>query len=240
MLAEHIKRIWTYLRANGARIGVEGAVNFVGPYLIYTLAKPHWGDVKALLASSIPPIVWTLIEFARKRRLDALSVLVLAGIGLSLLAFLGGGGARWLQLRERMVTIVIGLVFLGSAAIGKPLIYQLARASSMRGGDAAQASELEALKDNVYFRRTMTVMTVVWGVGLLVEAAINIVLVFTLSIGQYLLIHPIVGYVATGVLALWSLLYVRRARRLGAARRAAAAAAEVAAIAAGGAASEAT
>ena len=54
--------------------------------------------------------------------MDALSVLVLAGIALSLLAAIGGGDARWLQLRENLASAMIGLAFLGSAAIGRPLM----------------------------------------------------------------------------------------------------------------------
>ena len=103
-------------------------VNLALPYLIYTLAQPRSGDVSALMASSGPPMLWSVVEFARNRRIDALSMVVLLGMGLSLLAFLGGGSVRFLQLREKLVTAFIGVVFLGSAAIGRPLMYELVRA----------------------------------------------------------------------------------------------------------------
>lgn len=220
-----ISTAWAYVRANGAGIGVEALVNFIGPFVIYSLAKPHLGDANALLASSGPPIAWSIIEFARKRRVDALSMLVLAGIALSLLAFIGGGGVRF---REKLVTGLIGLIFLGSAAIGRPLIYQLARATSMRRS-ASEAQELEAMRDNVHFRRTMTIMTLVWGSGLVAEAAVACTLIFALSIPQFLVVGPLIGYGTMGLLALWTLWFARRQRRLGAARRAAAAEAEAAA-----------
>ena len=89
------------------------------PFAIFAMAEKPLGDVKALVASSAPPILWSIVEFARHRRVDALSLLVLVGIGLSLLAFIGGGGARFLQLREKLVTVIIAFVFLGSAAIGR-------------------------------------------------------------------------------------------------------------------------
>ncbi|HEX3985678.1 MAG TPA: hypothetical protein VHX13_03625 [Acidobacteriaceae bacterium] len=60
------------------------------------------------------------MEFVRRRRLDAMSLRVITGIALSLLAFLGGGSVPFLQLRENIVTCLIGLVFLGSAAIIRP------------------------------------------------------------------------------------------------------------------------
>jgi hypothetical protein len=173
-----------------------------------------------LLASSAPPILWSLVEFARHRRLDALSVLVVSGIALSLLAMLGGGGARFLQLREKLVTGVIGLVFVGSALIGKPLIYELAHATMRRKSDG-EAQQFAALQVHAGFRRTMTVMTLVWGFGLLADVAVAVVLVFVLSIREYLIVNPILGYGTMGALSLWSFLYGRRAKRRGEARRAA-------------------
>ena len=219
-----IARITTTVRKNGAHILMEALVNFILPFVIYSYAETPLGEVRALLVSSAPPILWSLVEFARHRRVDALSVLVVSGIALSLLAMLGGGGAQFLQLREKLVTGVIGLAFLGSVLIGKPLTYELARAS-MRRKSESQAQQFEMLQVNAGFRRTMTIMTVVWGVGLLADVAISVVLVFTLSIREYLIVNPILGYGTMGGLSLRTFLYGQRARRRGEARRAAAAAA---------------
>jgi len=213
-----------YGRANGVRIALELLVNFIGPFVIYSLLDPKIGDVKALMASSAPPIAWSIVEFIRRRRVDALSILVLAGIALSLLAFLGGGGVKFLQLREKLVTAAIGLVFIGSAAIGRPLIYVLARATMLRRS-AEAARELEALKDNIYFRRTMTLLTLVWGFGLVAEACVAGALVFALSVREFMVVSPIIGYSTVGALSAWTFWYSQRQRRKGAERRAAAEAA---------------
>ena len=221
--ADNLARARAWLGEHGAGAAVEILVNFVLPFLIYDLSKQALGDAHALLASSAPPLAWTIVEFARKRRVDALSMLVLAGIALSLLAFVGGGGVRFLQLREKLVTALIGLIFLGSAAIGRPLIYQLARATIMRRSPS-EIESFEAMRDNAFFRRTMMVMTLVWGAGLVAEAVVASVLVFVLSIQEFLLIGPLIGYGAAGALMLWTVWYRARQMRLGAARRAAAAA----------------
>lgn len=223
-MRERLAKVFAYLRTNWVSIATEVAVNFLGPFLIYSLTQKRLGDVDALIASSAPPILWSLAEFARHRRVDAVSILVLTGIALSLVAFIGGGGPKFLQLREKLVTALIGLVFLGSAAIGRPLIYQLARAGMVRR-QSADLAEFEALRDNVYFRRTMTIMTLVWGFGLVAEAGAAVALVFTLSIKTYLLVSPIVGYSTIGLLSLWTYWYANRQRRKGAERRAAEAAA---------------
>ena len=215
-----IARVTMSVRTNGGHALVEVLVNLALPFVIYNYAEAPLGDVRALLASSVPPILWSMVEFARHRRLDALSVLVVSGIALSLLAMLGGGGARFLQLREKLVSAVIGLVFVGSALIGKPLIYELARAS-MRRKSEDEAQQFEALQVHAGFRRTMMVMTLVWGFGLLADVVVSVVLVFVLSIREYLIVNPILGYGTMGALSLWSFVYGQRAKRRGEARRAA-------------------
>lgn len=220
-------RVIAYVRENGGHIASEALVNFILPFAIYNYAEGPLGDVRALLVSSAPPILWSLVEFARHRRLDALSLLVVSGIVLSVLAMLGGGGVRFLQLREKLVTGVIGLAFLGSAVIGKPLIYELARATRRRKSEQ-EARQFEALQVHSGFRRTMTIMTLVWGLGLLIDVAVSVMLVFMLSIREYLLINPILGYGTMGALSLWTFVYAQRARRRGEAARATAAAGPIA------------
>lgn len=225
--AENLSKARAFIRERGAAVGLEILINFVLPYLIFDFGKPRLGDVHALMLSSAPPIAWSIIEFVRRRRVDALSILVLTGIALSLLIYLGGGSVKFLQLRERLVTAGIGLVFLGSAAIGRPLIYQLARATIQRRSPS-ELESFEALRDNVFFRRVMVVMTLVWGFGLVSEAAVSASLVMLLSIKQYLIVGPVVGYSTMGSLSFWTYWYSNRKRREGEVRRAAAAAQAVA------------
>jgi hypothetical protein len=199
-----------WIRANGARAAAEIGANFVLPLLVYSLAKGRLGDAGALMASSAPPLVWTAVEFARRRRIDALSLLVLTGIALSLLAFL--------ELREQLVTALVGLIFLGSATIRRPLIYHLARARIGRAS-ASELEAFEAIQGSDIFRRTMTLATLVWGFGLVAEAALACALVFALSIPRFLIVSPILGTGATVVLTAWTFWYARRT--LGPLRRAA-------------------
>lgn len=209
--ATSLARTATWLRTHAGGAAAELVVNVALPWLLYDQLAPAFGDVIALLASSAPPLLWALVEFGRRRKVDALSVLVMAGIVLSLLAVAGGGSAKFLQLRENLVTALIGLAFLASTALRRPLIYQLARAQLMRRS-AQDATEFEANRDAPAFRRTMTVLTLVWGFGLVASAALACVLVFTLTISDYLLVSPFVGYGIMGALALWSAWYARRAR----------------------------
>jgi hypothetical protein len=214
-----------YARAHGARKSLELAVNFVLPFLIFNSISRSLGAAPALMAASTPPILWSIAAFIRERKVDAISILVLSGIALSLLAFAGGGDVKFLQLRENLVTGLVGMIFLGSAAVRRPLIYQLSR-SGVRRRAADKVQAFEALRDDTQFRRSMLVATVVWGFGLLAACALNCALVFMLTIKHYLLIGGPLNYAIIGILTAWTFWYVPRAARLAAGRRTAAERAE--------------
>jgi hypothetical protein len=65
------------------------------------------------------------------------------------------------------------------------------------------------------FRHTMRVITVVWGIGLLVEAVVRTFLVIVLSTGLFLIVSPFVLYGIIGVLVIWMFLYSRQGCKKG-------------------------
>jgi hypothetical protein len=201
------------------RFAREVLVNIAMPFVIFSFAQPRWGDVGALLGASAPPVVWSIVEFVRARKIDALSLVVLTGIGLSIAVYLGGGSVRFIQLREKLVTIFIGFIFLGSAAIGKPLMYELIRAFMRRNGDS-ELQDLEARRNERGVKQAMTLMTLVWGFGLLADGTASAALVYVLPIPVYLVVNPILGYATIGTLTLWTVFYGRRRRRLRLAQKA--------------------
>ncbi|NPT59531.1 VC0807 family protein [Paraburkholderia elongata] len=191
---------------------LELAVNFLLPWLAYRLALPHLGETGALIASAVPPIVWSLIELVRFRRVDALSVMVVAGIVLSVAAMALGGSPRMLLLRESLVSGAVGVVFLLSLPMRRPLIFYLARATvarEMEGG----AARFEALwRERAALVSAMRFMTLVWGVGLTGETALRAWMALTWPIERFLVVSPFIGYGIYGALALWTLWY-RKAMR---------------------------
>ena len=190
---------------------VEILVNFVLPYFIYVKTALIIGQVHALIASSLPPILWTVARSVYSRKTDAVSLLVIFGIVLSLVAFIGGGSVRLVQLRQNLVIGLIGLIFLSSIAFGRPLIWPLARATILRG-DLRHIPALDVLQARQEFQRDMTMLTAVWGIGLLAETAAACVLLYCMPIQEFLIVNPVVAYSAMGGLVLWSLWSAKRWR----------------------------
>ena len=188
--------------------GLQLLVNIALPWCIYWLTKPRIGEVHAIIAAAVPPMAWSVAEFVRRRTLDAMSLLVLGGIGLSLAGFALGGSPRLLLMRESLITGLIGLAFLASVLIGRPLVEVLARAALAR--QAAIQGTTEEWEETPAMRRAMKVMTAVWGCGFVAETCLRVGLVFSLPVGSALVAGPVVGYTAIGLLVGWTWLYGKR------------------------------
>ncbi|WP_277182275.1 VC0807 family protein [Caballeronia sp. BR00000012568055] len=183
---------------------LELVANLLLPWLAYRLALPHWGEVGALYASAAPPLVWSVVEFLRSRRVDALSALVIFGIALSIITFALGGSARILLVRESLAAGATGIVFLGSLVFEKPLIFYLARATVAREHeDGAQRFET-FWRDNASLRASLRLMTLVWGIGLTLETTLRFYFAWTWPIERYLVVSPIIGYTIYGGLLAWT------------------------------------
>ncbi|MFZ0502837.1 MAG: VC0807 family protein [Chthoniobacterales bacterium] len=194
-------------------VALDFLVNLGGPFLVYQLATGHMSETAALIVSAAPPILWSIGQIIWSRKLDALSLLVISGIALTLVATLLGGRPRLLLIRESFITGIFGLVFLGSLLSPRPLLFYLAKTTVTRQGTNG---EVFASRWSIPgFRFTFYLMTVVWGVGLLVEATLKIILAFTIPTGLFLVISPIISYSIYFGLLGWSLWYGNQRRKLG-------------------------
>lgn len=190
----------------------ELAFNFALPWLAYRLALPHWGQLGALYASAAPPILWSVIEFLQHRRIDALSALVLLGIALSCGATALGGSPRLLLMRESMVSGSIGVAFLLSLLLARPLTFYLARATVARQRDGGADSIERLWRDSAPFRRVIRLVTLIWGAGLTGENLLRAWLAWHWPVERYLVVAPLIGYGIYGALLLWTFWFRTRMR----------------------------
>lgn len=187
------------------------AVNFLMPWLFYRASRPHVDETHAIMISASAPMIWGLVQFARSRKVDTFSVLSLGGIAVSFAIFALGGSPKVLLVRESLVTGAVGLLFLASALIRRPLMFELFRgiAGSMPGEKLARARELlESNAGAPWFRRLMTSMTLVFGIFGIVEMAARIALALALPTERFLLIAPVARYAIAGVAMAWIFFFV--------------------------------
>ncbi|MBY4867772.1 hypothetical protein DIE14_00630 [Burkholderia sp. Bp9017] len=191
---------------------LELVVNLLLPWVAYRVAHPYVGETGALYASAVPPIVWSIVEFIRSRRIDAVAAVVLLGIALSIAGMALGGSARTLLMRESLASGSIGVAFLLSLFRDRPLIFYLARATVARemAGGAARFETVWA--EQPQLRRMLRLMTFVWGGCMTLEMLLRLWMVITWPVERVLVVSPIIGYTVFGALLLWTFWYRRRVR----------------------------
>ena len=186
------------------------AINAVAPYIVYTACKPHLGGFVALALSAVPPTLEAIWSVIRQRRIDVIAALVLGGIAASLVLIALGGSERLLLLRESLITSLVGVALAASVLWSRPLLYLLARQMTAGRDPGELARWDQRWADDAAFRRSMRVMSLVWGFGLLGEMAVRTAMVYEMEIGNFLLISPFVQYGLTGLLVLWTVFYMKR------------------------------
>lgn len=191
-------------------IALSILINGIVPVLVYNWLLGYFSSFISLLIATCIPLAENLYQILKYRKADAFGMLMLTGFILSLLAFLLGGKEQMILLRESVVTGIIGLIFIGSLFVSRPLIYHLAiRFSS--NGEVEQKTKYEKNWENPYFRYAIRLMTAVWGIALLGDAIIRVFLVFELSISAFLAVSQILFYTIIGGTILWTVLYRRYA-----------------------------
>jgi hypothetical protein len=187
-------------------------INGVLPFIIYRFSVGQLGEWWALILASVPPLLNSAREFVLRHRVDTIGALALAGILFSLINLSLGGYARLLLLRSAVIPGLFGVLYLVSLLFARPLFFYIARFFET-GDDPARLAEWNELWTFTSFRYGMRLLSIGWGIGLLAEAVLRLVLVQVLTVEQYLLISPLLGYGFFFSLLFWSIWYGNRMKR---------------------------
>jgi hypothetical protein len=167
-------------------------------------------NLVALVAGTVLSGVVLLAEIARTRKMDLFAALVLAGFAVGLALTFLSGDVRFMIAKDSLTTALIGGAFLVSSMIGTPLTYLVAKRGM--AGDPERAAAFEQKYRTVpLVRRTLLLLTVVWGVGLLGESALRVLLVYRLSIPTMMWLSPVMMVITFGALIGITVLVIRRA-----------------------------
>ena len=201
---------------------LEMAVDAGIPFGCYWLSLHYLSrsGIVALLVASIFPTLKSLYGVLRRRELDPISVLILAGLLFGLAALLVGGGAKLLLVRESLFSGAFGLACLVSLLFRsrRPVMFYFGRFFAA-GSDPVRRTRFDQLWQYPSFRRVQRIMTLVWGLVFVGEFTVRVVLIYTLSPATVLAVSPIVLGSASLLTVLWTINYAARARKAGAAAR---------------------
>ena len=184
------------------------------PLAAYSLLRSAGlSTVTALLLSGVFPALGVAITAIRSRRLDAVGALVLAGIVVGTILGLAFHSARLLLVEGSVPTAIFGVACLGSLWARRPLMFSFAL--ELTGPDTKKGREMTEFWKFEEFRHIFRIITAVWGVGFLIEAALRVVIVYNTSTGTALAISKVSPYVTGAILSGWTIAYSAHLKRKG-------------------------
>jgi hypothetical protein len=181
------------------------AVNGLVPLVLYTLLRRLFpDDAPALAIAGSVPAVRTMSLWAWRRRVDWIGVLAVLGFVVALaISALSTGSDLLLKVHGSLWTGAIGLVFLISVVIGKPLLLPLLQVF-MRN-DPELSSALEKRASNPASQKRLTIITAVIGFVLIGDAVTHVILALTLPTEKFLITSRLVSWaiLGTGAAFIW-------------------------------------
>ena len=181
------------------QVGPRFTRDAFGPALAFYVGWQLGGLVEGVAAATALAIgLWWLER--RNGHVGVLPRLTLAVILLQAVTGLVTGSARVYLAQPAIVGAIVGLAFLASAVIGRPLAAAVA-------GDLLELPESVRTTDG--FVRTFRIVTVVWAVYFLARAALRLVVIVVGSIEGFLVVTAISGAPVMAALGAWSLWYTR-------------------------------
>ncbi len=178
------------------------------PGLIYFVVSHHTSVIVALAVASSVPLLDALVRLASGRAPNAMSALFLAGAVLSIALALWSGSSMFILAKGAVLSGALGIVFALSAALKRPLTRYLAiRLSSQHAeGRRRLAERWRQPRALAVFR----VLSLGWGLLLLVQGGQQAALALTVSPGTMMALEPPVQLVVTVLGIVASITYVRR------------------------------
>jgi hypothetical protein len=183
-------------------------VNAVLPYAAY-LGLTAWGadTVWALVAGAVFPTASILFGAVRQRRVQAIGIIVLVATAASVASALWFTSPFLALARGALMTTLMAAVLLGTLLARRPLLFHLAKA----GQDAVGRREAEAeWQADPAFRRMMRLLTAFWGLGLLVEAGLSLLVIASLPVSAVIPVNEVLFWAFFGALGYGSYRYSQR------------------------------
>jgi intracellular septation protein A len=150
--------------------------------LYYILRGAGASTLAALSISAVLPALAAIYKLAVKRRIDAVALVVLATIVVSIALSLIAHNARFLLARDGFITALWGLWFLATLHARRPAALIFAR-PLMEGRRVFGTRSWDSLwETNAAFRRIWRVSTVIWAGALLADAVARVVMAYSLPV----------------------------------------------------------
>lgn len=150
--------------------------------LYYLLRAAGVANLVALSVTAVPPALAAGWRLAVRRHVDAVALMVLGTIAVSVCLALVAHSPRFLLARDGLLTGLWGIWFIATLGARRPAAFLFAR-PFMEGRKLFGTVSWDALwEQEAAFRRIWRTSTVIWGTAMCADAAIRVLMSYTLPV----------------------------------------------------------
>jgi hypothetical protein len=195
-------------------LGRSVFLNVVCSYLFYRLLAPRFpsGSLLPLALSGLPPLFGLAYGLIRQRAIDFIGFFAAEDIAVSMVSLVLAHSEVSALVGRSLQNAVLGVIFLGSLALDKPLVLYISR-QFLTGNDPQARGRFDLVVAQPDARRVYRIMTWVWAAAMFAKSAGSVLLALTLAAQNYLVISPIWTYGSDALLVWWSMRYGYRKLR---------------------------
>lgn len=182
------------------------------PIAVYFAVRPHVGtDAEGLIIAGSVSVAWILVQFVRDRHVDFVGAIVLFGFLIGVVSStLLGGNAYMLKVRDAFFTALFGIACVVTVYThDRPALFYVGRYLSA-GNDPSKVAAYNELHEVPTARRVFRVLSVVWGIGLVIEASARMTLAEALHTSTYVAVSPFITAITIGSLFAFTIVYSKR------------------------------
>ncbi|MGD0969160.1 MAG: VC0807 family protein [Candidatus Aquilonibacter sp.] len=177
--------------------------------LVQILIRVGVSLIDALAIAAIFPLGAAIYGWTR-RQVDVIAVIGLLFIAVGVATSYVSTDARYALVAGSLGSAIFGAVCLLSLLARRPAMFAIAKGAA---GSDAYATFDKLWEERPAYRTGMRLITAVWGLGLLGEAALRVAIVYVLDPRLTAIVSPVLDAAAIIALMLWTVVYVRNARR---------------------------
>ncbi|GAN02395.1 conserved hypothetical protein [Mucor ambiguus] len=196
-----IRLYWTYLQPMVLMLIINVGI----PLALYYTLKIWLSPLVALIISGIPPLLHVFYVFWKRRRVDVLGCIFVAGFIISGVLSAISGDARLTLLRDSTITAVVGVLFLVTLIpirtkwfTVRPIVFLFTQQlmaeqppvewKDKEGNDRSMKRSEWIWHNSAFYRKFSYVICGAWGILLLAEFAAKVIMIkSTLTLDQVVL-----------------------------------------------------
>jgi hypothetical protein len=182
--------------------------NVVCTYFLYRVLEPHFGSgsLRPLAFAGLLPLLGLAYGVVRQRSIDIIGLFAAEDIAVSLIALSLAHTATSALVGRSLQNAVLGMLFLGSVLIRRPIMLYVAR-QFVTGNEPSGKSRFDQMARRSDAKRVYRNMTLVWALTLMAKSVVSVVIALLCSTRQYLILSPLFAYSSDVLLIWWSFHY---------------------------------